>query len=384
MIRRLLQCLTPTGKFVACAAALGGVLGLGLGWSEFLTLSIACVAALVAGSLWVLRPVQLGVHRTLHPTRISVGGASLGIIQVTNSTTRPIGHRIAHDQIGENTVQLAIPSLAAGAAHEMPYSVQGRHRGLIHVGPVTLVRSDPLHLFRAVDSQGSTEQLFVHPRTYPLVAGDSALDRTREGRTSDSAPRGSAAFHALREYQRGDELRHVHWRTSARMNRLMVRHFVDVQHPGDALVLDTRSSSYESSDFEHAVEIAASLALALEKSGNVVALVLGGEALHHRSLPPMDRLTLVQPVVGLTTGDLFGADGGPRATGGLVVITGDVGVGDLVTQSRIAARGRSVVVVRCVPAISAATSFELRGCTVIDTPSAEALAGQWRATAGRR
>lgn len=86
-------------------------------------------------------------------------------------------------------------------------------------------------------------------------------DAPLEGPTSDTADDGTLTFHSLREYVLGDDLRRVHWRSTARSGRLMVRRMIDVSLPTTTVVLDTSRDSYRDPEaFETAVDVAASVA----------------------------------------------------------------------------------------------------------------------------
>ena len=67
------------------------------------------------------------------------------------------------------------------------------------------------------------------------------------------------AFHRLREYVPGDDLRLVHWRSSARSGRLVVKHNVDTSQPFSVVLLDVRPGGYTAESFESAIDVAASV-----------------------------------------------------------------------------------------------------------------------------
>jgi uncharacterized protein (DUF58 family) len=94
------------------------------------------------------------------------------------------------------------------------------------------------------------------------LAGGGRLRHHHEGAVADLPVRGSTDLRALREYVPGDELRHVHWKASARASRLLVREYVDPVQPVCVVVLDNRRSALDPAAFEEAVEVAASIAWA--------------------------------------------------------------------------------------------------------------------------
>ena len=100
----------------------------------------------------------------------------------------------------------------------------------------------------------------------------TGLARDLEGPTSQNSPAGGIAFHALREYELGDDYRHIHWRSTAKTGTLMVRHYVDNRRPHLTAVLDDRRSSYRSDEeFELAVSAAASVVTTALRSGYPVS-----------------------------------------------------------------------------------------------------------------
>ncbi len=97
-----------------------------------------------------------------------------------------------------------------------------------------------------------------------------------EGPTSDTAEDGTLTFHSLREYVLGDDLRQVHWRSSARTGTLMVRRMIDVSLPTTSVVLDTDADAYRDPQaFETAVDVAASVAAAAARDNFPIRMVTG-------------------------------------------------------------------------------------------------------------
>jgi uncharacterized protein (DUF58 family) len=192
------------------------------------------------------------------------------------------------------------------------YPVPTERRGVVVVGPLRVTRRDPLGLVGAAQSHGGTAQVWVHPRSYPLVAVPVGVARSLDGRV-DKVPHGTITFDALREYVIGDELRKVHWRTSARVGQLMVREDLDTSLPRIVVLVDDRRAAYRdhdredgSADFEAVCEAAASVLIAGVRADLAVELLLAsgdrsvGTAAHRAAgpadtRPMLDRLAEADP-----------------------------------------------------------------------------------------
>ena len=166
---------------------------------------------------------------------------------------------------------------------------------MIDVGPLRISRRDPLDLVRATREYGTPVRVWVHPKVHPIHTVPVGTARSLDGLV-DKVAHGSITFHALREYVAGDDLRHVHWRTSAHIGELMVREHVDTSLPRIIVFLDNRKSVQESENFEHAVEAAASVLVAVLQAGLNVDLhlasgtILTGAAAGHGISTFLDAL----------------------------------------------------------------------------------------------
>jgi uncharacterized protein (DUF58 family) len=83
-------------------------------------------------------------------------------------------------------------------------------------------------------------------------------------------------FRGLREYEVGDDLRRVHWRSTARTGDLMLRQDEMPWETRSTILLDTRPASHQAESFERAVEIAASLANAMCTGRRMVRFMTTG------------------------------------------------------------------------------------------------------------
>ncbi|RMF84164.1 MAG: DUF58 domain-containing protein, partial [Nitrospinota bacterium] len=128
---------------------------------------------------------------------------------------------------------------------------------------------------------------------------------------------GEEEFHSLREYRSGDNPRRIHWRSSARQQRLMVREFEQEERPAVSILLDTRLSGQptpqEQAALETAISFAATLTLRLLERGFQVTLaaytphltvqtVSGGP---QKALPVLKTLALLVPNRERGIGELY-------------------------------------------------------------------------------
>ncbi len=373
--------LTRTGW----AAVVGGVLLIvaasALGYVELAALGIALITAVLLACAWVLYRPNLRVDRHIDPVRVTVGDPAMSLVAVHNESSHASLPLMAFDRIGKETVAVPLPRLRAGAMKETSYLLPTARRAVLDVGPLAVVRSDPFGLVRTEQSRGDIRQLFVHPRRHALLPLPASFERSLEGPTSDSAPRGSQAFHQLREYVPGDDRRMIHWKTSARTGTLMIRQHVDTSLPDLTVVLDNRRGIYRSDQFEAAVEIAASLVTTCAEQGFPVRLRTTDGSRYDAPMgqPPttyfLDRLAGVE----LTDGNDLEAISQMllrTATGfALLVISAHPSASDMRALTPLVRRFSAVIVVDADPDTD--RRFVAAGIQRVETTSGSDFAAQW-------
>ena len=203
-----------------------------LGWVELMVVAAGCLIVLVLAVPFVVGRLALDVQRSLEPERVTVGDRSVAVVRVTNPRRTPISSRTIEDHVAGRPLRLDIPPLGPGRATEAVYTAaDGPPRASSPSGPALIVKSDLLGLMRREIVQCGEQTLWVHPRVTALAPLPVGFAKDLEGPTSDASPAGDVAFHALREYEIGDDHRHIHWMSSARTGQLMVRHHVDNRRP---------------------------------------------------------------------------------------------------------------------------------------------------------
>ena len=171
-----------------------------------------------------------------------------------------------------------VPPIPPGQEVEVRVELKPLRRGVLRFIGVTLARSDPLGLFRALTTVPLAQTVLILPRRYPLPA--IALPGTvkyQEGGVALAASVGqSDEYVALRDYRHGDPMRHIHWRSWARVGRPVVKEFEDEFFVRHALVLDTFTDYTQSEVFEEAVSVAASFACTLPTQESLLDLLFVG------------------------------------------------------------------------------------------------------------
>ncbi|MEU3456123.1 DUF58 domain-containing protein [Micromonospora sp. NPDC006766] len=287
------------GLLVAAVVLLG--VGFRFAYPELAVLGAAAAVAVgyaLINAAW--RP-RLMVERVADPDRVARGEPAAMTLTVRNTGRLRAANLVAEDRCAAALVPVPLLRLRPGRDTEVRYDVPTHRRGVVAVGPLRVTRRDPLGLVALARSYGGSVPVWVHPRIHPLSAVPTGAGRSLDGRT-DSVPHGSITFDSLREYVVGDELRRVHWRTSARVGELMVRENVDTSLPRIVVVLDNRASAYPqrlagaAESFESGCEAAASVVVAAVREGLPVSLLLVAPADEEPAgaAGPLDRLAAVE------------------------------------------------------------------------------------------
>ncbi|MGQ0823659.1 MAG: DUF58 domain-containing protein [Actinomycetota bacterium] len=372
--------LTPTGRVVAALAVALAIGGLLTGYRGVCAVGVAGGAVVVAGWLSVRRANDLDVRRAVLPERVQRGQVARVRIELRNRravATRPLS--VVDSRKHHSDTTLEIGAISGGESTSVEYSVDCTRRGRIKIGPLLLRQADPFGVCSADATSGAPSFLWVYPATHRIEVLPQGRVKDLEGPTSDTAPNGSASFHQLREYVPGDDLRHIHWRTTARTGTLMVKHLVDTTKPEIAVLLDNRADVLGAEDFEEAVEVAASLVTAAQAGHYPVHLSFSAmppDARELASAPHLDRLATAERA---DAPDFVGAAQELRGRRGpvLIVVTGELRAADLQAVSKL---GRSFVTTILVSTVARreAPFVVPPGCWALTVPDARTFAEQWR------
>ena len=255
----VLSVVSVLGWSVLAAAVLLWWTGQAFGWQEAKAAAIAAFVLFVVAVAFILGRSSYGVVLDLARTRVAVGDSAVGSIAVSNTSARPLLPAALELPVGSATAVFHLPRMKPQQVHEDLFTIPTARRAIV-VGPVRSVRADPLHLLRRQVLWTAPEDLFVHPRTVALAGSAAGFIRDLEGMPTTDLSSADVSFHALRDYVPGDDRRHIHWKTTARTNKLMVRQFEETRRAHLAISLSINTDEYAGeAEFEMAISAAASI-----------------------------------------------------------------------------------------------------------------------------
>jgi uncharacterized protein (DUF58 family) len=250
----------------------------------------------------------------------------------------------------------------AGGRRAASIELTARHRGRYEVGPLEVGIVDPFGLAQLRSTALAKGSFLVHPRMEALAMPRDAGDRRSLSLSTLRQPTGARGedFYTLREYIEGDDLRKIHWPSTAKRGRYMIRQEETPWQTRATIVLDDRARAHggasRHSSFERAVEAAASLVDLYHRSGYGYRVA----AAHHPGVPSakqaeqfarcLDLLATIDETQRAGEDDALVArlaeiEGGGSAEAALVVVAGTLDARDALAVTRCRSRFREVTVI---------------------------------------
>lgn len=347
-----LEVVTALGWQVLAAGLGFWIIGALLGWEETITAAAAALALLLAAAAFVIGRTSYGVEMDLAKTRVEVGDMAVGSLTVSNTSDRPLLPASIELPVGAGTAFFAVPRLGADDVHEDLFTIPTAVRSVIKVGPVRSVRADPLRLLSRQVVLTDAVDLYVHPHTVSLAGSAEGLIRDLEGLPTKDLSSADVSFHALRDYVAGDDRRHIHWKTTARTGKLMVRQFEETRRSHLAMALSTNLAEYAADeDLELAISAAASIGKqAIREQREVSVLTQGGRLRTDTArvlLDGMTRLAGEKSRVTATDVARLTGDAVPNASIMFLVVGTAVTPAQLRTAAASAPPGVRCLAIRC-------------------------------------
>ena len=260
--------LTPLGRGLLLLGTLLFVASWRLHWQEFTQFGAVVIALVILAWAWAMLPGAPSTTIDVHPARMTVGGRPARARVTVVAGVLPLVAPRIEVPVCDTAVGVRVGFLAPRARRTVEVDLPDLPRGVYTVGPVTYLQADPLGLVARRFAGDETATVLVRPRVTDLAVFAGGLTADLEGATSQELSMSDMSFHALREYVKGDDLRHVHWRSSAKASKLLVRQYQETRRGHVTVLVDDDPGSYAAGDdFELAVSIAASVALRLSHEG---------------------------------------------------------------------------------------------------------------------
>ena len=254
---------SPTGWKLLALGVVAVVAGRAFAILELYVIGAAAAVAVVAAlAVRLVHPSRLSVRRRLSSTMVAVSEPLEVRLEIANTAGLPSPTvRLSEPVTGLRDVAFTVAPVSGGTTVASSYRLQPARRGVLEIGPTLIEDVDGLGLARRRRALGPRSRVIVHPPIEQLasrglpVGGDLSLPvefrRRLIGLTSEE-------FDVLRPYAEGDDLRHIHWRSTARLDEFIVRRFqpsrpgrltvvVDTRPPGDLAEVQDRTSSVAAS-----------------------------------------------------------------------------------------------------------------------------------------
>ena len=284
--------ITISGVGLLCGGIVATILAFTAHWREAGIVAVACGLSLIVALIWIIGRAPQIVSVELPQTRTVAGRTIIGELRVRNDHARPSRSHVIELPVGSGAAQFVVPNLAGRSSWSEVFAVPTRRRGIVTVGPPSSVRSDPVGLFRRVRAWTKPIRVYVHPRTVRVPFDATGFQADIEGVVTAKLSSSDVSFHALRDYQPGDDRRNVHWPTTARTGRLIVRQFEETRRSHHVIFIDTLRDHWEEEPFETALSIAASLALTGITASHQVSMATSSRLISTLSATRMlDELT---------------------------------------------------------------------------------------------
>ena len=269
MTRRGWGMLAATGAFLVAGRFLGLV--------ELYVLGVVCAALVVSALAYVRwRTVDVQVDRTLHPPRVHAGtGSRVELLLRNRGRKTPVLSVRDPFHRGWRWARFLVPPLRPNATTRAAYRLPTDQRGVFDIGPLEVVMTDPFGLVTAKFVTAGMTQLTVYPRmdrihALPTSQGQDPHSGSQRPRALLGA---GEEFYALRQYEIGDDLRRVHWPSTARLDDLMIRQDEMPWQTRVTILLDVRSHVHSPDSLELAVSAAASIHDASRRQQSLIRMV---------------------------------------------------------------------------------------------------------------
>ncbi len=383
---------TRAGIATVVCALVGLASGRIFGIFELYILAAAMLALVACASVWVvLNWRSLKVKRLVNPARLHAGSTSTITLNLFNERLLPTPvARITDEVQGAVRADAHVPPIRRNARTRASYRLPTETRGRIQIGPMKTRVTDPFGLASSTRTSAPDTSLLVLPRIDVIAAPPQPGGATAQkmDRSPNRVGPNGDEFSSLRAYAIGDDLRKVHWPSSARVGDLVVRNDQIPEHGHSLVLLDVRTGAADPETFERMVSAAASIVVACRERGDRIRLVTTGGVDHTADTPAgcdalLDILALVEQTksASVTVPARIGRNGAD--SGAMVVGHDSEALLASMHSSSGSARGNYVVRFSAAGARSNVRPVRLASGRMIEIEPGDDFATVWGRAVGR-
>jgi uncharacterized protein (DUF58 family) len=344
-----------------------------LGVEELSVVAAAIVSLVMLAAAQVRRaPLHLLAARELHPAKVHAGTDSRVDLVVRNAAPRRTPVVTVRDPFdgGRRQARFLLAPLAPNEVARAAYRLPTGRRGVYSLGPLEVTRSDSFGLASVSVTAAPATQLTVYPHVDTIAALPHTVGHDPYAGADHPNALGQLGedFYALRPYEVGDDLRRVHWPSTARLDELMIRQDEMPWQGRATVLLDVRRRAHNGESFELAVSAAASIVQASWGRRSLVRLVTtdgwdsGFAAGVSHAEAVMEHLAVLKPGRHDRLADVLSVLRRSGSGGALAAVTGVPADDDLESLLRLRGRFGALIVVAFDPsAWDAAAAIQRRG-----------------------
>ena len=288
-MKRAWRLLTRRGRSFVVVGLVALLVAMLAGQRDVMRLALLLLALPVVAAVLVSRArLRLSCERSVEPAQVTLGSPMRGRITLGQDGRLPAGILMLEDEVPRELgprPRFLVDKADLSWRREVEYPMLGRVRGRFSTGPLRVRTTDPFGLVQLDRQFVATSDVMVTPQVFPLTPMRAAGGG---GSTGEARPHRIGIVGQddalVREYRRGDEVRRIHWRSTAHRGELMVRREEQAWDPSARVLLDSRAAAHAGqglqSSLEWAVSAAASVALHFLDEGFSVEIFEADGPLH--------------------------------------------------------------------------------------------------------
>lgn len=297
-IKRLATSYVSPLGWAVTALAIAALAAFGLlGWHELLAMTVVLTTMLASAVILSLGNTSFKATIDVSEKRVTVSDTVQVEVHVDNPGSVPTASARGDLPIGDDHERFTIPTLAAGQSRQTNVEFTAIRRAILPIGPLSIRKGDPFGLVRHEKKLVDQINVFIHPQTIMLNTLNAGIPRDLEGQPSGEIVDDDLDFYGLREYEPGDDVRNVHWLSTAKTGSLMIRQYEATRRTDTALTISVNPDDYmDAREFELAVSIHASIGVRCLQQHRPVSTQAGTEHARPRNTTEfLDGCSAIEP-----------------------------------------------------------------------------------------